>query len=103
MPTMETSAFARPSLRRPIPFTVVTIGRGVWPAAPVKLKPALWPAALCNPANAAVAAACFRKLRRSIPNPRVQSHGHLRTELVFASADCRLEEQNIDQLIEYKK
>lgn len=69
MPMMETSASARPSFRRPIPFTIVTIGRGVWAAAPVKLKRVLWPAALCNPANAAVAAACFRKLRRSIPPP----------------------------------
>src|SRR5271157_1296983 len=67
MPMIETSASARPSLRRPIPFTVVTTGKGLCAAAPCSPAPAtFWPAALFNPASAAAAAACFRKLRRSI-------------------------------------
>src|SRR5271156_6058731 len=67
MPMIETSASARPSFRRPIPFTVVTIVKGVC-AAPDSPDPAptFWPVALFNPASAAVAAACFRKLRLSI-------------------------------------
>src|SRR5271156_4122346 len=69
MPMIETSASARPSFRRPIPSTVVTIGKGVCAAAPDSLDPAatFWPVALLNPKSAAAAAACFRKLRRSIP------------------------------------
>src|SRR3984885_16330472 len=66
---METSASARPNLRRPIPFTVVTAGKGLCAAAPSSFACAerLRPARLFHPASAT--AACLRKLRRSILDP----------------------------------